>query len=120
MPIDELEDVLDRLRAAGRHPKFIYTIPNFQNPGGVTMSLGRRRRLVQVARERELLILEDNPYGLLRYEGEPLPTLYSLDAANAGKDGASDFVIYLGTFSKILSPGCGWAGRSHRDRCWPS
>ncbi|HEY3830073.1 MAG TPA: PLP-dependent aminotransferase family protein [Solirubrobacteraceae bacterium] len=111
MPIDELEDVLDRLRAAGRHPKFIYTIPNFQNPGGVTMSLGRRRRLVQVARERELLILEDNPYGLLRYEGEPLPTLYSLDAANAGKDGASDFVIYLGTFSKILSPGLrlGWA-----------
>ena len=75
------------------------------------MSLARRRRLVQVARERELLILEDNPYGLLRYEGEPLPTLYSLDAAHAGKDGASDLVIYLGTFSKILSPGLrlGWA-----------
>jgi 2-aminoadipate transaminase len=111
MPIDELESVLDRLHSEGRHPKFIYTIPNFQNPGGVTMSLGRRRRLVQVARERELLILEDNPYGLLRYEGEPLPTLYSLDAADAGKDGASDFVIYLGTFSKILAPGLrlGWA-----------
>jgi 2-aminoadipate transaminase len=111
MPIDELEGVLDRLQSEGRRPKFIYTIPNFQNPGGVTMSLARRRRLVQVARERELLILEDNPYGLLRYEGEPLPTLYSLDAANAGRDGASDFVIYLGTFSKILSPGLrlGWA-----------
>ncbi len=111
MPIDELERVLDRLQAEGRRPKFIYTIPNFQNPGGVTMSLARRRRLVQVARERELLILEDNPYGLLRYEGEPLPTLYSLDAANAGRDGASDFVIYLGTFSKILAPGLrlGWA-----------
>jgi 2-aminoadipate transaminase len=111
MPIDELEGVLDRLQGEGRRPKFIYTIPNFQNPGGVTMSLARRRRLVQVARERELLILEDNPYGLLRYEGEPLPTLYSLDAANAGRDGASDFVIYLGTFSKILSPGLrlGWA-----------
>jgi 2-aminoadipate transaminase len=110
MPIDELESVLDRLQAEGRRPKFIYTIPNFQNPGGVTMSLARRRRLVQVARERELLVLEDNPYGLLRYEGEPLPTLYSLDAAN-GRDGASDFVIYLGTFSKILSPGLrlGWA-----------
>ncbi len=120
MPIDELENVLDRLQAEDRRPKFIYTIPNFQNPGGVTMSMGRRRRLVQVARERELLILEDNPYGLLRYEGEPLPTLYSLDAANAGKDGASDFVIYLGTFSKILSPDYAWAGRSHRGRCWPS
>jgi 2-aminoadipate transaminase len=125
MPIDELEAVLDRLAAEGRRPKFIYTIPNFQNPGGVTMSLPRRRRLIEVARERELLVLEDNPYGLLRYEGEPLPTLYSLDAsvgaggaANAGGPGgggsdglSSDLVIYLGTFSKILSPGLrlGWA-----------
>jgi 2-aminoadipate transaminase len=111
MPIDELESTLDRLQGEGRSPKFIYTIPNFQNPGGVTMSLPRRRRLVEVARERELLVLEDNPYGLLRYEGEALPTLYSLDAANAGNSGASDLVIYLGTFSKILSPGLrlGWA-----------
>ena len=112
MPIDELESTLDRLAAEGRRPKFIYTIPNFQNPGGVTMSLPRRRRLVEVARERELLVLEDNPYGLLRYEGEPLPTLYSLDAEAVGRGGASsDLVIYLGTFSKILSPGLrlGWA-----------
>jgi len=111
MPIDELESTLDRLAAEGRRPKFIYTIPNFQNPGGVTMSLARRHRLVEVARERELLVLEDNPYGLLRYEGEPLPTLYSLDAAAVGRGGASDLVIYLGTFSKILSPGLrlGWA-----------
>jgi 2-aminoadipate transaminase len=116
MPIDELETVLDRLAEEDRRPKFIYTIPNFQNPGGVTMSLPRRRRLVEVARERELLVLEDNPYGLLRYEGEPLPTLYSLDASlgggGAGGDGvSSDLVIYLGTFSKILSPGLrlGWA-----------
>ena len=67
------------------------------------MSLERRRRLVEIARERELLVLEDNPYGMLRYEGEPLPTLYSLDGG--------EFVIYLGTFSKILSPGLrlGWA-----------
>jgi 2-aminoadipate transaminase len=110
MPIDELEATLDRLQAQGRRPKFIYTIPNFQNPGGVTMSLARRRRLVEVARERELLILEDNPYGLLRYEGEPLPTLYSLDAEVSGAR-AADLVIYLGTFSKILSPGLrlGWA-----------
>jgi 2-aminoadipate transaminase len=110
MPIDELEATLDRLHAENRRPKFIYTIPNFQNPGGVTMSLERRRRLVEIARERELLVLEDNPYGLLRYEGEPLPTLYSLDAA-ASQGGASDLVIYLGTFSKILAPGLrlGWA-----------
>jgi 2-aminoadipate transaminase len=110
MPIDELEATLDRLHAQGRRPKFIYTIPNFQNPGGVTMSLARRRRLVEVARERELLILEDNPYGLLRYEGEPLATLYSLDAEVSGAR-AADLVIYLGTFSKILSPGLrlGWA-----------
>jgi len=116
MPIDALEATLDRLAAQGRRPKFIYTIPNFQNPGGVTMSLARRHRLVEVARERELLVLEDNPYGLLRYEGEPLPTLYSLDAEygsppSPSAGGGSDLVIYLGTFSKILSPGLrlGWA-----------
>ncbi len=111
MPIDELEATLDRLSAEGRSPKFIYTIPNFQNPGGVTMSLARRQRLVEVAREREILVLEDNPYGLLRYEGDPLPTLHSLDAEAAKRGGASDFVVYLGTFSKILSPGVrlGWA-----------
>jgi 2-aminoadipate transaminase len=111
MPIDELECTLDRLQADGRRPKFIYTVPNFQNPGGVTMSLARRRRLVEVAHERELLILEDNPYGLLRYEGDPLPTLHSLDARAGGAGAAADLVIYLGTFSKILSPGLrlGWA-----------
>jgi 2-aminoadipate transaminase len=103
MRIDELEEALDRLEREGRRPKFIYTIPTFQNPGGVTMSLPRRRRLVQIAHERELLVLEDSPYGLLRYEGDPLPPLYAMDG------GA--FVIYLGTFSKILSPGIrlGWA-----------
>jgi 2-aminoadipate transaminase len=111
MPIDALEQTLDRLASQGRKPKVIYTIPNFQNPGGETMPLERRRRLIEVARERELLVLEDNPYGLLRYEGEALPTLYSLDAAAVGRGGAADLVIYLGTFSKILSPGLrlGWA-----------
>jgi 2-aminoadipate transaminase len=101
--VDELEATLDRLEAAGRRPKFIYTVPNFQNPAGVTMSLPRRERLVRLANERELLVLEDNPYGLLRYEGEPVPTLRALDGG--------EFVIYLGTFSKILSPGIrlGWA-----------
>jgi 2-aminoadipate transaminase len=103
MRVDELEETLDRLEREGRRPKFIYTIPTFQNPGGVTMSLPRRERLVRIAHERELLVLEDNPYGMLRYEGESLPPLYALDGG--------EFVIYLGTFSKILSPGIrlGWA-----------
>ena len=97
-----LEETLDRLDREGRTPKFIYTVPTFQNPAGVTMSLERRRRLVRIAAERELLVLEDNPYGLLRYEGDPLPPLYALDRG--------EYVIYLGTFSKILSPGLrlGW------------
>src|SRR5450631_673094 len=101
MRIDELLETLDKLDRTGRRPKFIYTVPNFHNPAGVTMSLQRRRDLVRIAGERELLVLEDNPYGLLRYEGEPLPTLHSLD---------DEFVIYASTFSKILSPGVrlGW------------
>jgi len=103
MRIDVLRSTLDRLRTEGRKPKFIYTIPNFQNPGGVTMSLERRRELVRVAAEQEIVVLEDNPYGLLRYEGEPLPTLLSLDGGR--------YVVYAGTFSKILSAGLriGWA-----------
>jgi 2-aminoadipate transaminase len=102
MRIDVLKAELERLDGEGRVPKFIYTVPSFQNPAGVTLSLERRRELVRLARERELLVLEDNPYGLLRYEGEPLPTLFSLDRG--------EYVIYLGTFSKILSPGLrlGW------------
>jgi 2-aminoadipate transaminase len=103
MRTDELAATLDELERAGRRPKFIYTVPTFHNPAGVTMSLERRRQLVRIAAERELLVLEDNPYGLLRYEGSPLPTLRSLDG------GA--YVIYASTFSKILSPGVrlGWA-----------
>jgi 2-aminoadipate transaminase len=102
MRIDLLEETLDQLESDGRTPKFIYTVPTFQNPAGVTMALDRRRRLVRLAAERELLVLEDNPYGLLRYEGDPLPPLYALDRG--------EYVIYLGTFSKILSPGLrlGW------------
>jgi 2-aminoadipate transaminase len=97
----ELEATLDALERAGHRPKFIYTVPNFHNPAGVTLSLERRYELVRIASERELLVLEDNPYGLLRYEGTPLPTLRSLD---------DEFIIYAGTFSKILSPGVrlGW------------
>src|SRR5207247_4979446 len=102
MRIDLLEAALEELDAQGRRPKFIYTVPTFQNPAGVTLSGHRRQRLVEIARERELLVLEDNPYGLLRYEGEPLPPLRALDGGV--------YVLYLGTFSKILSPGIrlGW------------
>jgi 2-aminoadipate transaminase len=109
MRIDALEETLARLDRERRRPKFIYTIPTFQNPAGVTMSLPRRRRLVEIACERELIVLEDNPYGLLRYEGEPLPTLRSLEVP-AGSTDDNDFVIYAGTMSKILSPGVrvGW------------
>lgn len=102
MRIDLLEEEIARLESKGLRPKFVYVIPTFQNPAGVTMSLERRKRLIEIARERELLVLEDNPYGLLRFEGANLPPLYALD-----RDG---FVMYLGTFSKILSPGIrlGW------------
>jgi 2-aminoadipate transaminase len=103
MRIDELEDTLERLDLEGRRPKFIYSVPTFQNPAGVTMSLERRRRLVELARSRELLVVEDNPYGLLRFGGEALPPLYRLEGR--------DFVLCIGAFSKILSPGIrrGWA-----------
>jgi len=102
MRVDLLDETLERLEREGRRPKFVYTVPSFQNPAGVTMSLERRRQLVEIARRRELLVLEDNPYGLLRYEGSPEPTLRSLDGGL--------YVMYLGTFSKILSPGIrlGW------------
>ena len=102
MRIEELEAVLGRLDGEGRRPKFVYSVPTFQNPAGVTMSLERRRRLVELARAREMLVVEDNPYGLLRFGGEALLPLYQLDGG--------DFVLYVGTFSKILSPGIrlGW------------
>ena len=103
MRVDLLETALAEMAAGGRRPKFVYSVPSFQNPAGVTLSAERRRRLVEVARRHEVLVLEDNPYGLLRYGGDPLPPLYQLDGG--------DYVVYLGTFSKILSPGIrlGWA-----------
>jgi 2-aminoadipate transaminase len=84
--------------------KFVYTIPNFQNPSGVTMAADRRRELLELAREHDLLILEDNPYGMLRFEGEAPPNLMALEG------GRPERVIYLGTFSKIFAPGVrlGW------------
>jgi 2-aminoadipate transaminase len=102
MQVEKLPEVLDRLDREGKRPKFVYTVPTFQNPAGVTMSLERRHKLVEIAKERQLLVLEDNPYGLLRYEGTAQPTLRALDGGL--------YVMYLGTFSKILSPGIrlGW------------
>jgi 2-aminoadipate transaminase len=96
--VDQLEDALVR----GVRPKFVYTVPNFHNPAGVTMSHERRERLVALCREAHIPIVEDNPYGMLRFEGQDLPTLRSLDPQN---------VIYLGTVSKVFSPGVrvGWA-----------
>jgi len=100
LPVADLERVLDEWR--GPAPKFVYVVPNFHNPAGVTMSAERRERLLAVAEERDLLIIEDNPYGLLRFEGKSVPPM-----ASSG----SRHVVYLGTLSKIVSPGIrvGWA-----------
>jgi 2-aminoadipate transaminase len=102
METGRLAGALERLRREGRRPKFIYTVPSFHNPAGVTLSAERRQRLVELAREHEVLVCEDNPYGLLRFDGEPTAPLYALEGG--------DYVLYLGTFSKILSPGIriGW------------
>jgi len=86
----------------GERPAFVYTVPNFGNPAGVTLSAARRHQLIALCREAGIPIIEDNPYGLLRFEGEAEPCLRSLDPDN---------VIYLGTVSKTFSPGVrvGWA-----------
>jgi 2-aminoadipate transaminase len=98
MVVDQLEESFVR----GDRPKFVYTCPNFGNPSGMTLSHVRRERLVALCREAGVPIVEDNPYGMLRFEGDPLPALRTLDPEN---------VIYLGTVSKIFSPGVrvGWA-----------
>jgi 2-aminoadipate transaminase len=97
MQMDILEEKLTRLKKEAKKVKFIYTISNFQNPAGVTMSLARRKKIIEIAQKFNLFIVEDNPYEKLRFEGEPIPSIYSLD--NNGS------VISLGTFSKILCPG---------------
>jgi len=88
-------------------PKFVYVLPNFQNPTGVTMSLERRRRLIELADRYGVPIIEDDPYGQLRYEGEHLPSVVVLDGKNREDccDSYRGNVIYLSTFSKILAPG---------------
>ncbi|ASJ15530.1 aminotransferase-like domain-containing protein [Thermococcus radiotolerans] len=102
MMVDLLEEKLRKLNAEGKKVKFVYTVSTFQNPMGVTMSLDRRKRLIELAREYDFLIVEDSPYSELRYSGEPIPPIKHFD--DEGR------VMYLGTFSKILSPGMrlGW------------
>ena len=90
-------DALERALKENDNVKMIYTIPTFQNPTGTTMSLAKRKRLIELANKYDVLVLEDNPYGDLRFSGEDLPTLKSMDTEGR--------VIYAGSFSKILSPG---------------
>lgn len=105
VPMDEdgmnMEALEETLRTHQRI-KFIYTIPTFQNPSGITMSTDKRKRMYELAKQYNVLILEDNPYGELRYRGETLPTIKSMD-----EDG---IVVYAGSFSKVISPGMrvGW------------
>ncbi|WP_436407389.1 PLP-dependent aminotransferase family protein [Agromyces litoreus] len=106
---DALRETIAHLRGQGRRIKFLYTIPNFHNPAGVTLSAARRPEILEICRSNEILVLEDNPYGLLHFD-EPAPdALRSMD---------SEGVIYLGSFSKTLAPGfrVGWALAPHAIR----
>jgi len=108
VPMDENGMVTDALEEALRSgPKFIYVLPNFQNPTGMTLSFDRRQKLIELADRYGVPIVEDDPYGQLRYEGEHLPSVVMLDGQYRDEGGASyqGNVIYLSTFSKILSPG---------------
>lgn len=104
MKMDELERVLEQNPEA----KLLYTVPDFQNPSGVTMSLERRKRLIELANKYDLIVLEDSPYRELRFSGEAVPPLKSMDTEGR--------VIFLGSFSKILAPGLrlGWAVASSK------
>ncbi|WP_432523445.1 PLP-dependent aminotransferase family protein [Kineococcus sp. SYSU DK006] len=104
-----LEETLLRLRAQGRRVKFLYTVPNHHNPAGVTLSLERRREVLAIAQRHDLLILEDDPYALLGFDGDPLPAMRSMDA---------EHVVHLGSFSKTFAPGyrVGWAVAPHAVR----
>lgn len=93
MNIEALEKALQE----NKNTKFIYTIPNYQNPSGVTMSLEKRKKMYELAKKYEILIIEDNPYGELRYSGEAIPAIKSFDT--------EDIVIYAGSFSKVVAPG---------------
>ena len=92
----ELDAVLTRLAAEGRRVKFLYTVPTFQNPAGVSLSAERRPQVLEICRRHHVLVVEDNPYGLLGFDNEPMPALRSHD---------TDGVLYLGSFSKTFAPG---------------
>ena len=102
MVVSELPVLIERLRKEGKKTKFIYTIVNFQNPAGATMTVERRKELAAIADRYGLAIFEDDPYGYVRFDGEHLPSIFSFDKAGN--------TIYAGSFSKILSPGVriGW------------
>ncbi len=102
MRMDELYSVLKEMKEIGRRVKFIYLIPDFQNPAGITMPGSRRKRILELAEEFDLLVLEDSPYREIRFEGTPQPMMKALDT--------QERVITLGTFSKIFVPGfrLGW------------
>jgi DNA-binding transcriptional MocR family regulator len=93
---EALAEAADRMTEAGKKVKLLYLVPNFANPSGVTLSAERRQQVLQVCQERGILIIEDNPYGLLYFENQPPKALRAFD---------SEGVVYLGSFSKILSPG---------------
>jgi len=106
---EALEAALVEARRAGRRVKFLYTIPNYHNPGGVTLSLERRHRVMEICKRFGVLIVEDNPYGLLGFEREPLPAMRAFDGEG---------VLYLGSFSKTFAPGyrVGWIIAPHAVR----
>ncbi|MBF4163936.1 aminotransferase-like domain-containing protein [Nocardioides acrostichi] len=106
---EALQQAITAVKAAGRTIKFLYTIPNFHNPAGVTMSAERRRQVLEICQREGVLVLEDNPYGLLGFSGEPMRALRADDPDN---------VIYLGSFSKTFAPGfrVGWALAPHPVR----
>jgi len=104
-----LRDVIKAMDRAGKRIKFLYTIPNFHNPAGVTMSEARRPEILEICQNHGILVIEDNPYGLLHFDRPAPPALRSLD---------DNGIIYLGTFSKTLAPGfrVGWALAPHAIR----
>lgn len=95
---DSVEDTLKSLQGQGVRPKFVYVVPTFQNPAGTVLSESRRKRLLDIAHEYDTFLIEDDPYGKLRFEGDEIPKLSVLDKGEGR-------VLYLGTFSKILVPG---------------
>jgi 2-aminoadipate transaminase len=111
VPADEHGLRVDALQPLLRQrPKLVYTVPNFQNPRGTTLTLDRRARLVELLSQYDVVLVEDNPYGDLRYEGEPLPDILELDARSGPSGTLAGNLIYVGTFSKVLVPGLrvGW------------